>query len=48
MANYLKKKVQCMDCSKSYFEMVLNGAVDKFNFRCSSCDPDGINSFGRK
>jgi len=48
MAEYLKKKVSCMDCGKKYYEMVLNGEVNKFIFRCKDCSGEGIPMFGRK
>lgn len=48
MANYLKKLVTCIDCGTKYYEMVLNGKVDKFNFRCKACSGQGISMFGRK
>ena len=44
---YIKKLVTCFDCNTKYFEMVLNGAVDKFVFKCSSCSKDGMPTFWR-
>jgi len=37
-----------MDCGTKYYEMVLNGDVTKFNFRCRDCSGEGIPMFGRK
>jgi len=48
MANYMKKLVTCMDCDTRYYEMVLNGAVAKFIFRCKDCSGEGTPMFGRK
>ena len=46
--NYRKKKVQCMDCNRNYFEMVFRGYTDRYDFSCNKCSSYGIKVFYRK